>query len=179
MSYLNHLIFSLSCDIFLIKILKLKFNIDLIFLILFSLFFSILPDIDHIKSFIGRNFFFISYFIYRIFGHRKFIHSILFFFLFYFFIFKYNKIFILNTKFIYIKYSFFIGYLSHIIIDMLTIKGVKLFWPININFRLPFFFIFKKKKNRDNFFIFLFFFSILIDYFLCILYILFNNLYNI
>ncbi len=177
MSYFNHLIFSLTCNILFIKIFNLEFNIYLFYLIISSFFFSIFPDIDHRYSLIGKKLYFFSYFINKKFGHRRFFHSFIFFIIIYILFFN-NIFFVLNIYLIYIKYGFLIGFLSHIFIDMFTSRGVKFFWPLNINFKIYFFF-FNNLKNINFFFIIIFFLSIFFDYLFCILYILIKNLYII
>lgn len=80
------------------------------------IFGSILPDIDHKNSFLGKNIPFISNF----FTHRGFTHSLLFVCLIWF----------LN---VYIAY----GIIVHILFDMMTHNGIKLFYPIDSNIRFP------------------------------------------
>ncbi len=176
MSFNNHLIFSLFCCIIFIKYFCLKYNINLLILILFSLFSSLLPDIDHINSFIGNKFKNISYFIYKIFGHRTITHSLIILYLLYILIF--NIKFLFYNISISIKYGVFIGYLSHILADMLTIKGINFFWPFKIYFKFPYFNI-KNRKLEYYICLFLLFLSIFLENIICILKILFKNIYLI
>lgn len=80
-------------------------------------FGSILPDIDHASSFLGKN----IPLIHKLFKHRGFTHSLLFCVV----------IFLLNKWIAY-------GVAVHILLDTSTKNGVKLFWPSNINIRFPF-----------------------------------------
>ncbi|ENX6701317.1 metal-dependent hydrolase, partial [Escherichia coli] len=95
----------------------------------------LLPDIDHPKSFLGQRLKWISKPIARAFGHRGFTHSLLAVFA------------LLVTFYLKVPESWFIpadalqgmvlGYLSHILADMLTPAGVPLLWPCRWRFRLP------------------------------------------
>lgn len=84
---------------------------------------SILPDIDHPKSHIGRRFPFISCVLYKAFGHRTFTHSLLFCFGIGILLMKWNTS---------IGIGAFSGILSHIMLDFLTpfSNGVALIYPI-------------------------------------------------
>ena len=81
-----------------------------------------LPDIDHAKSKIGRKLFFISFFVNLFFGHRKLIHSIIF-----------ATGLSLLIKILFEEYwiPFYIGYLSHLFLDILTKQGLYIFYPSN------------------------------------------------
>jgi len=80
---------------------------------------SLVPDIDHEKSFIGRIFFFISYPLNKKFGHRNITHSLLLWF----------PILVTGMKFKWVLWLS-IGALSHLFLDMWTITGVGLFKPL-------------------------------------------------
>ena len=82
----------------------------------FVAFGSILPDIDHPGSMIGKNIPLLP----RLFKHRGFTHSILF---------------CLITLLINIWIC--VGCLVHIIMDMLTKQGVELFYPLKSKIRFP------------------------------------------
>jgi|TARA_Y100000310_G_scaffold324156_1_gene385662 inner membrane protein len=93
--------------------------------ILFSIFLiigAILPDIDIMTSKVGSKFRPLSWFLGMLFGHRGLIHTI----------YVPILVFILLTLFGYslLGYGFLIGYLSHLIIDALNIKGVSFFKPL-------------------------------------------------
>lgn len=96
------------------------------------IFTSILPDIDHTKSIIGKLFYPVAKYLDKKFGHRTITHSltalipIFLFFLF----FELNFI---NPYFdrtgIAFSLIFLFSYFSHLILDMLTIQGIPLFYP--------------------------------------------------
>ncbi len=98
----------------------------------FCIFSSLLPDIDHTKSIIGKVFYPISKYLDMKFGHRTITHSLTaliptFLFLVFLelnFLNPYFKLEGLNYSLI-----FLFGYLSHLILDMLTIAGIPLFYP--------------------------------------------------
>ncbi len=167
MSFNNHLIFSLSFCIFFIKYFNFNnLKIDIWHIIFSSLLSSLLPDIDHFKSFVGNKIIFISYSIYNFFGHRNITHSLIFVILLYLFLFN-----LVNLKFIPldIKYGFILGYISHILSDMFTYRGVKLFWPFNIYIKLPLYLLFKNKKFEYYFCVIFFLLSLFLNSLLCIL----------
>lgn len=95
----------------------------------------LLPDIDHPKSFLGQRLSWISKPIARAFGHRGFTHSLLV-------VFGAVAIFSLKVPESWIVpadavQGLVLGYLSHILADMLTPAGVPLLWPCRWRFRLP------------------------------------------
>ncbi len=168
----NHLIFSLSFSIFFIKLCNFfNFKIDIFHIIPISLFSSLLPDLDHPRSYLGCKFKLISFFLSNYFGHRKITHSLfgmLFFFVFIFFM----NIFYFNFDFDVII-GIYLGYFSHILADMFTYNGIDFLWPYKFKFRIPFIYIFLNKKIESYFCIFLLFLSFFIDkifYYKCIFY---------
>lgn len=80
---------------------------------------SLLPDIDHPGSKLGRRVPIISHIMY-LFGHRAMTHSLLFVI----------ALALLGTFVSPIFYGLSIGSLVHIAADMLTPSGVPLFWPL-------------------------------------------------
>lgn len=112
----THFMFSLLISLIILK----YFNLNSLTFVLILVLAGSLPDIDHSKSFIGRKLFFISWIINLIFGHRKLIHS-LFFALFLSFLIKLS----FNNYYI----PFFIGYSSHLFLDLITKQGLQLFYP--------------------------------------------------
>jgi len=80
---------------------------------------SLVPDIDSSYSFLGKNLIFrpIQFFI----KHRGIMHS-LFFGIFLFFIISYFS-FVIGL-------GFLIGFLGHLILDLITKEGINLFWPV-------------------------------------------------
>lgn len=91
---------------------------------------ALLPDICHGGSKIGRKFPIISKIVNTLFGHRSFTHSLLFLFL---------VGMLLHTFIPYesISLGILLGMASHVLLDMGTKKGVKLFFPVSISVRLP------------------------------------------
>lgn len=91
---------------------------------------ALLPDICHGGSKIGRKLPIISKIVNTMFGHRSFTHSLLFLFL---------VGMLLHTFIPYksISLGILLGMASHILLDMATKKGVKLFFPVSISVRLP------------------------------------------
>jgi inner membrane protein len=84
---------------------------------------SLLPDIDHPKSFLGSKIPIIPRLIYKNFGHRSITHSILG-----------TATLGIATALSLHQYPYFIlgnfiGYISHLLGDMLTKQGIPLFWP--------------------------------------------------
>lgn len=85
--------------------------------------FSVLPDIDHPFSYIGKTFRPISYKVHEFWGHRGFTHSLMF------------MANIVPLCFYFgIGLPCLIGLALHILLDMTTYMGVKLLYPIRINF---------------------------------------------
>ncbi|WP_210133148.1 metal-dependent hydrolase [Staphylococcus sp. GDH8C106P] len=91
---------------------------------------SLLPDICHAQSRIGRRFKFISIIIRLLFGHRTFTHSILFVSI------IAALLYMIQTPNNYLI-TIICGLLSHVILDMLTPRGVKLLYPIPISIKFP------------------------------------------
>lgn len=85
---------------------------------------SLLPDIDHPKSFLGTKIPLIPSIIYKSFGHRSITHSLL----------ALITLGIATVSYIhvqpYLLLGNFIGYISHLLGDMLTAQGIPLFWPL-------------------------------------------------
>jgi inner membrane protein len=118
----THLMFSLLVSLIIFK----YFNLNPLIFILIFILTAILPDIDHAKSKIGRKFFIFSWIINLFFGHRKLIHSILF-----------AGFLALIIKLLFNNYfiPFFLGYLSHLFLDILTKQGLKIFYPFKFQIK--------------------------------------------
>jgi len=101
-----------------------------------AVFGSLLPDIDHPESFLGRRAPVVSDAVGLVFGHRGFTHSLLFLggvFLFLLAIrFKYVPWFPLTGA-----YALVSGILSHLLFDMANPSTVPLLWPWKKGFRFP------------------------------------------
>lgn len=98
---------------------------------------SLLPDIDHPQSYLGRRTRPISVLIFKCFGHRGITHSLLF-----------TSILGIASA-VWWAYNplFFggliLGYLSHLLGDMTTVSGIPLFYPNKRRYRL-----FPKRRNK-------------------------------
>ncbi|MGK2897046.1 MAG: metal-dependent hydrolase [Candidatus Makana argininalis] len=159
MQYTGHIIFSLSVAILSKKIYitNILGNGDWWHIIPGALLTCLLPDIDHPKSFIGKKIKWLSLPLNKILGHRGFTHSffIVFFFIFFFKINFFFKKFIPIDSF----QSMIIGYISHILSDIITPLGVPIFWPLKRRIILP---ILSKNKYKEKILcIFLFFFALI------------------
>lgn len=100
-----------------------------------TLLTCLLPDIDHPRSTLGQRFRWLSQPIARAFGHRGFTHSLLA---------VIGGVALLQLKLPQewvlpadVFQGMVLGYLSHIVADMLTPAGVPLLWPCRWRFRLP------------------------------------------
>jgi len=107
---------------FLVGLIALKiFNpSNTIFFFILVLIGSVLPDIDHPKSKIGKKVKIIGF----LFEHRGFFHSILFLILIYFI----SVTFLRNNYFI---LPLIIGYSSHLFIDCFNHKGIMPLHPLS------------------------------------------------
>lgn len=91
---------------------------------------ALLPDICHSGSKIGRTFPISSKIVNRLFGHRSFTHSLLFLFC----------VAMLLDAFVPYKLvtiGLLLGMASHLVLDMGTKRGIKLFFPMKIAVRFP------------------------------------------
>ncbi len=101
--------------------------------LLIGAFFSILPDIDNPRAFIGRIFYFISSPIDRKYGHRTITHSFLLLFLIgltshlLFYIFSRSL-----TAFLPFTVTIMLAYFSHIFFDSMTKQGVLIYYPARL-----------------------------------------------
>jgi membrane-bound metal-dependent hydrolase YbcI (DUF457 family) len=114
----------LFCSLFSINIFGNPLYLSL------CLFGSLLPDIDHTKSLIGKLFYPIAKWISVKFGHRTITHSIFFLIAIVFISFFLDKLFFQNYD---ITIIVFFSVFSHLLFDMLTLQGIPLFYPIYKN----------------------------------------------
>ncbi len=91
---------------------------------------ALIPDICHGGSWIGKRLPILSKIIQVIFGHRSFTHSLLFLMI----IRALLQAFVSHEAII---YGLIAGMASHLLLDMGTKNGIKLFFPISIRVRLP------------------------------------------
>lgn len=119
MRWNTHLIFGLLFGLFWISFFGVS---NKWFFLGFVLFASLLPDIDHPQSKIGRKVKPISWLINNLFGHRGFFHSIW-------------PVLILYIVFVYLLgwglagLGLCIGFMSHLVSDSLTLEGVNFGHP--------------------------------------------------
>ena len=129
----GHLLFSIACAVFAknAELTPVLAQGDWWHIVPSAILTCLLPDIDHPKSFLGQRLKWISKPIARAFGHRGFTHSLLAVFA------------LLATFYLKVPEGWFIpadalqgmvlGYLSHILADMLTPAGVPLLWPCRLS----------------------------------------------
>ncbi|MBD8014816.1 metal-dependent hydrolase [Microbacterium sp. APC 3898] len=91
---------------------------------------SVIPDICHGSSKIGRALPVLSKLINGLFGHRTFTHSLLFLVLFAVLLNNFMPVEAISA-------GLLVGMASHIVLDMATKRGVKLFFPFKWNVRFP------------------------------------------
>lgn len=91
---------------------------------------AIIPDICHGGSKIGRTLPLLSKIVNLLFGHRSFTHSLLFLFI----MAALMNSFVMNEA---VTAGILIGMGSHLILDMATINGIKLFFPVKVRVRFP------------------------------------------
>ena len=93
-------------------------------------FASLLPDIDHTRSIIGKIFLPIAKIINRRYGHRTITHSLFAWLILFALVSAFQSNFFPSLK---IAQVFGLAYASHIIFDMMTVQGVPLFFPFKKN----------------------------------------------
>lgn len=96
----------------------------------FAALFAILPDVDHVKSPIGKAFYPIAKWLNVKYGHRTITHSLIFYLSLLFLVAFVESIFSTSLT-ITLIYSF--AYFSHLLFDMLTKQGIPLFYPFKRN----------------------------------------------
>lgn len=118
MNFKTHIAFGLLCGLFTIGFFNA--NPYLFFSIVIA--GTLIPDMDHPNSKIGKKLGIFSKIFNFIFGHRGITHSLLFPLI----------ITMIIFSLVGLEYAapFAIGYLSHIVIDALTKKGVNFFYPL-------------------------------------------------
>lgn len=96
----------------------------------FTAFFAILPDVDHLKSPIGKLFYPIAKWLNLKYGHRTITHSLIFYFSLFALVSFIENISGGNGD-VTLIYAF--AFFSHLLFDMLTKQGIPLFWPFMRN----------------------------------------------
>lgn len=124
MMYYTHLALAIFFGLFTLNYFYIPYAWLFMLVVIVSGF---LPDIDAPNSKIGRKFKPISWLLKFFFGHRKLIHSIfipiILFIMFWF----------VNLKFV--AWGILIGWISHLVGDMLTKEGILPFYPIKLKLR--------------------------------------------
>ncbi|MFB4164232.1 metal-dependent hydrolase [Alteribacillus sp. JSM 102045] len=93
---------------------------------------GLIPDICQPFSWIGRRLNLISKTVNKIFGHRTFTHSLLFL------VFLFLAAGAIQQDWgLSFQYGITIGAASHLLLDMLTPRGVALLYPVKFNIRAP------------------------------------------
>ncbi|MCH4826055.1 metal-dependent hydrolase [Planococcus halocryophilus] len=105
-------------------------NYDPILLVGAGVVGAVIPDICHSGSKIGRTLPALSKIINGLFGHRTFTHSLLFLALTAFILKSFMTVEVISA-------GLLIGMASHIVLDMATKRGVKLFFPFKWSVRFP------------------------------------------
>jgi len=133
----GHIIFAIASAIFAkrAELTPVLAQADWWHLVPSALLTCLLPDIDHPKSLLGQRLRWLSHPIARAFGHRGFTHSLLA-------VAAGLWLFQINLPQSSpipadVLQGLTLGYLSHIVADMLTPAGVPLLWPCRWRFRLP------------------------------------------
>ena len=91
-----------------------------------TVFFAVLPDVDHTKSPIGKAFYPLAKWIDTKYGHRTITHSLVCCGALYLLIALLSHLFLGHQHFTII---YFFAYFSHLTFDMMTVQGVPLLWP--------------------------------------------------
>lgn len=99
-------------------------------LLFFTAFIAILPDIDHLKSPIGKLFYPIAKFLDRRYGHRTITHSLVCWLGLFCVVTFIERMFSSGYSFT-LVFSF--SYFSHLLFDMMTKQGVPLLYPFRRN----------------------------------------------
>lgn len=100
---------------------------------------ALLPDVDHPSSTVGKLVPFLSYPISAIFGHRGITHSLLMISFMIWYLYEGVQHTTFTTSYIkYFTVPLVVGYLSHLIADMMTPAGLPLLYPLKRRFNIAF-----------------------------------------
>lgn len=94
---------------------------------------SLLPDIDHTKSIIGKAVYPLAKWLSVKYGHRTITHSLLFLFFVTLTTYLLEHFNLLKTDGHSISFILFFAVFSHLLLDMVTIQGIPLFYPFYRN----------------------------------------------
>ena len=117
--FYTHVAFSIFLSILAFQVLSIE---NKILFLCFAIVFSLLPDLDETRSFFGRALLPISFLLKLIFGHRKLFHS--------FFMAIISCLVAMLLDFD-IALAVFIGYGSHLLLDMLNTAGIIPLYPLS------------------------------------------------
>ncbi|WP_332693001.1 metal-dependent hydrolase [Halalkalibacter lacteus] len=129
----THIVGGLAAATFTMNVLSVHIQEPIIFYGA-ALFGAIIPDICHPRSMIGRTVPLLSNMLSKMFGHRSITHSLFFIFLIYWGL---QQLEFRGSNDL--QLGIIVGVISHIILDLLTPQGTKLFYPIKSNIRIPFY----------------------------------------
>lgn len=126
MNWLTHITFSLLLLLISANIANKLGLVILPIFIITGMIASLIPDIDHTSSYLGKKIKPLAWILKTAFKHRGFTHSIPFALI--------IAILIAQLS-IQAALGFFIGYLSHLLIDGLTPGGVRILWPLKFKIK--------------------------------------------
>lgn len=109
-----------------IMLQRAEFDYYNIFIVGATVIGSMAPDLDHGKSKISKKVPILSWFVSKVFGHRKFFHSPLIVIILWL---------LLHSSFI--GRAFVFGFIGHLVQDFLTRGGIPLLYPYKKRFSLP------------------------------------------
>ena len=134
----GHVVFSVSCVYTYSLVYQIETtSFERMLVLMVAILSSLLPDIDHPKSTFGSKLSFISYPITLLFGHRGITHSLLMVtLLWYWCVYNIPWDALGQRTSSLCGLAFLIGYISHLIGDILTPSGVPLLWPLRKRFSL-------------------------------------------
>ena len=154
MLYRTHVVSSLAVGTALVVATDYPYTADLVAGLMIG---SVLPDIDEPNSFIGRRSFGLSKLINRLFGHRGFTHSLTCWIMLAILSLLYSNTFTISIS---------LGYLFHLMGDLFSTSGLRLFLPFSEK-RVKMFITYQTGGTREK-----------MIFYLCIVLIMFFVLQN-
>jgi len=132
MQYKTHIIGGIGLFGLFLSVVGIFYSLSELFLgVIFVLVGSLFPDIDYHKSKLGKYFFYLNYGV----KHRGFLHSffgLIFIVLLFLFLTQYTAVPLI------VLIAFLLGFVSHMLLDALTKKGIRPFYPFKFRIRGPF-----------------------------------------
>ncbi len=120
MMFKTHLAFGLLVGLFIAEYFDITEKVLFVSICVGA---AIIADLDHPFSKIGGIFKPLAWLLNLLFGHRGFMHTIWFPFIIYFILMAFDQ----NLW----AGAFFLGYMSHLVMDMLSTRGLYFFFPLN------------------------------------------------